>query len=73
VKIVRLAMNAERLFAIASVAALVAAAPASASFPGKNGRIFFSSVRQDGSLEVFSMRADGSSVSRLTLPENSGR
>jgi TolB protein len=55
-----------RYAAIATLAAAVAVAPASASFPGQNGRIFFSSVRKDGAPEIFSMLPDGTAVTRLT-------
>jgi TolB protein len=46
--------------------AVLAVSSASASFPGRNGKIFFSSVREDGSLEMFSMRPNGGSATRLT-------
>lgn len=53
-----------------AVGALVLAAPAQATFPGSNGRIFFVSDR-DGQqplpeYELYSMRPDGSDVVRLT-------
>src|SRR6266446_6978439 len=57
------------LVAITAVAALMMAAiPAHATFPGKNGRIAFV---QDG--EIFSMNPDGSDVRQLTHlgPDNS--
>lgn len=44
---------------------LAAAVPASASFPGENGRIFFQSNR-GGPPEIYSMNPDGSDVRRLT-------
>jgi Tol biopolymer transport system component len=46
----------------------VAGSPASATFPGKNGRIFFNAPTNKGVLSIFSMRADGSGVQRLPNP-----
>jgi Tol biopolymer transport system component len=64
--------RASRFSAGAALAALAAAtavvlAPreAPAAFPGENGRIAFQSNR-DGNLEIYTMRADGTSVRRLT-------
>jgi Tol biopolymer transport system component len=64
--------RASRLKATIALGALGAAAvialaprPAPAAFPGENGRIAFHSTR-DGNLEIYSMRADGSGVTRLT-------
>ena len=54
-----------------SIAALTAATvatlagTASAAFPGTNGRIAFQSNR-DGNLELYSMTATGTEVTRLT-------
>lgn len=39
--------------------------PATAAFPGANGKIAFSSSR-DGNYEVYAMNADGSGQTRLT-------
>src|SRR5438105_2728246 len=48
------------------VGVLVAAAqPASAAFPGLNGKIAFSSDR-DGDSEIYTMNADGSGQTKLT-------
>jgi Tol biopolymer transport system component len=49
----------------ALAAALVAAAPAWATFPGSNGRIAFSSNRS-GDVEVYTVNPDGSDLQRLT-------
>jgi TolB protein len=55
--------------ALVGVAVLaVAAPPAFATFPGKNGRIFFNAPTNKGALSIFSMRADGSGVQRLPNP-----
>jgi Tol biopolymer transport system component len=64
--------RALRLKAVVAIAALAASTAvvllprqAPAAFPGSNGRIAFHSNR-DGNLEIYSMRADGTSVRRLT-------
>jgi TolB protein len=55
--------------ALAGVAVLVvAASPAFATFPGKNGRIFFNAPTNKGALSIFSMFPDGSDVQRLPNP-----
>ena len=56
-----------------AIASLVVAAPAGATFPGKNGRIAFSSDRGNEQLasSIFTMNADGSGVTRVTNPGNS--
>ncbi len=61
------------MLAAAMLAALVgglaslawAQGPAEAAFPGKNGRIAFHANR-DGNVDVFSVRADGTGLRRLT-------
>jgi TolB protein len=54
-------------YVVAAVAAaLTFAAPASASFPGENGRIVFQSNRAAGALELYSMNPDATDVRRLT-------
>lgn len=66
-------MRRTTMLATAMLAALVgglaslawAQGPAEASFPGKNGRIAFSANR-DGNVDVFSVRADGTGLRRLT-------
>lgn len=45
---------------------LVTPAPADAAFPGKNGRIAFTSLR-DSSYQIYSMNPDGSGQTRLTV------
>lgn len=50
----------------AALLASVAAVSGGAGTAAHNGRIYFSSARADGSLEIFSMRPDGSSATRLT-------
>jgi Tol biopolymer transport system component len=47
------------------VLALVATAPAQATFPGSNGSIAFESTR-DGNLEIYMMDSDGDNETRLT-------
>jgi Tol biopolymer transport system component len=58
------------LVAIVTAFALISVSgPALAAFPGHNGRIAFVSNRDDdnrGNLEIYSMRPDGSDVTRLT-------
>ncbi len=44
--------------------------PAEAAFPGKNGKIAFTSAR-DGNDEIYIMNADGGSQTRLTFDEAS--
>jgi Tol biopolymer transport system component len=58
-------MISRRVLLVLLVAA-IAAAPASGSFPGRNGRIFFSSTRANGVEQIFSMRDDGRGQTRLT-------
>jgi TolB protein len=45
---------------------LIAAVPAESTFPGKNGRIGFSTYVNGGSYEVFSMNADGTDEVNLS-------
>ena len=45
---------------------LVAAGPAEAAFPGKNGKIFFQSYR-DGNPHIYSINPNGTGLSRLTF------
>lgn len=55
-------------FAVAAILVLVAAAavlPAEAAFPGRDGKIVFTSTR-DGNPELYVMNADGSDQTRLT-------
>jgi Tol biopolymer transport system component len=61
-------MNVYLRIALVGLLSLLVAIPASATFPGKNGRIAFI---QDG--EVFTMNPDGSGVAQLThlTPDNS--
>src|SRR5437016_3611984 len=47
------------------LAVLVFAAPAHAAFPGKNGKIAFTSLRT-GNYDIYTMNADGSDVTALT-------
>jgi TolB protein len=53
----------------ACMAALVSAVvkPAEAAFPGKNGKIVFSSSRAANNMEIFVMNPNGSGVQRLTV------
>jgi Tol biopolymer transport system component len=53
------------VFLSALACALVPVAPVHAAFPGKNGKIAFSTDR-DGNYEIYTMNADGSSPTRLT-------
>ncbi|MEA2492480.1 MAG: hypothetical protein QOJ29_391 [Thermoleophilaceae bacterium] len=62
---VRVATTARLAVLGALALALVAAAPASASFPGPNGRIAFTSDRS-GDPEIYTMNPDGSDLKRLT-------
>ena len=62
---------AAALVVVALVVASVAARPAEAAFPGKNGRIAFASARvtpgnPTGDYEIFSANPDGSGVRQLT-------
>jgi Tol biopolymer transport system component len=62
------AVRAVVLAFVAPVVIIVGVAgtkPAEAAFPGKNGRLAFTSDR-DGDFEVFTMRPDGSDVKQLT-------
>ena len=52
--------------AVAILVWLVAASPAHAAFPGKNGRIGFSTSVDGGSYEVFSMNPDGTGAVNLS-------
>ena len=59
------------LLVASGVALLAPSDPASATFPGQNGRIAFQSnrVTQDnpeGDFEIYKMNADGSNPTRLT-------
>jgi hypothetical protein len=58
-------MRLGTVVATALSAALVAAAPAWATFPGTNGRIAFSSDRS-GDFEIYTVNPDGSDLKRLT-------
>jgi Tol biopolymer transport system component len=62
----RLAVSAALVAALA-LALLIGWPPSrsAATFPGTNGKIFFSSGR-DGNLEIYSMNPDGSDETRLT-------
>ena len=51
--------------AVTIVVALALPASALATFPGRNGKIAFTTQR-DGNSEIYSMNADGSGVTRLT-------
>jgi Tol biopolymer transport system component len=51
--------------AIAMSALVEGAGPAKAAFPGQNGRIAFTSLR-DGNYEIYSMKADGTEQTNLT-------
>jgi TolB protein len=53
------------LSGLALVALLTLAAPAQAAFPGANGKIAFTSVR-DGNYEIYKMNPDGTAQTRLT-------
>jgi Tol biopolymer transport system component len=66
-RLIRLAM-----FVAAAVALGTAAIPASAAFPGQNGRIVFSSNRS-GFFELWSMNPDGSGLRQITHLQNSAR
>ena len=56
-----------RIFAVVTVTltVLLAAAPAHAAFPGRNGRIAFAQDRGNGS-EIFTMKPDGTGRRKLT-------
>jgi hypothetical protein len=65
-------MNLSRLLlglvgAIVIAAVLAAARPASAAFPGPNGRIAFDNGRSGGTQNIFTVRPDGSDVRQLTF------
>lgn len=47
--------------------ALVSVKPAEAAFPGKNGKIAFVSNRDAGGGEIYSMKPDGTGVTRITF------
>ena len=57
---------------------MLAAAPASASFPGQNGKIYFEAFDGSGSYDVYSVNPDGSGLENVTdvvtdgagLPDN---
>jgi Tol biopolymer transport system component len=51
---------------VSGVALIVVNTPARATFPGKNGKIVFSSSRADKNLEIYVMNPNGSGVKRLT-------
>lgn len=51
-----------------SLLALVAAQPAEAAFPGKNGKIAFVSNRDAGAGEIYTMKPDGTGTIRITFP-----
>ena len=48
-----------------SLLVLAVTRPAEAAFPGANGRIVFSSLR-DGDREIFTMKPDGTGITQLT-------
>ncbi len=52
-------------FLVAVATAMTLAGASDATFPGANGTIVFSSNR-DGNFEIYTMKADGTSVTRLT-------
>lgn len=56
----------KRAVGLALVAALAVAAPATAGFPGENGRIVFQSNRHGGPAELYSMNPDATDLVRLT-------
>src|SRR4051812_12184740 len=56
------------VLAAASLGALVLSAPAQAAFPGADGKIAFASDR-DGVPQIYTMRPDGSEVTRLTFDD----
>ena len=45
---------------------LVVGEPAGAAFPGQNGKIDFSSNRDGGNLEIYTMSPSGMGLDRLT-------
>jgi len=59
--------RALRIIAVTALVALAAAPSSHAAFPGQNGKIVFSSERDEpGNLDLYSMDPDGSNVTRLT-------
>jgi hypothetical protein len=50
------------------VMALAVAGPAQATFPGKNGKIAFSTMHMNGDQSVYLINSDGSNLTRLTAP-----
>ena len=54
-----------------AVALVVVNTPAEAAFPGKNGKIVFSSTRADNNSEIYVMNRNGSGVQRLTVDPRS--
>jgi Tol biopolymer transport system component len=50
------------------VMALAVAGPAQATFPGKNGKIAFSTMPMNGDQSVYLINSDGSNRTRLTAP-----
>ena len=50
------------------LAAMLAASPAEAAFPGKNGKIAFVSNRDVGGGEIYTMKPDGTGTTRITFP-----
>jgi TolB protein len=63
-----LACVALAMLVACGVAAVAALEDAKAAFPGKNGKIVFSTITLDGSEgeQIYSMNADGSGVTKLT-------
>jgi TolB protein len=54
------------LVCIAALGVAVFAAPAHAAFPGQNGRIAFTTARDAGNSEIYTMNSDGSGLVNLT-------
>ena len=62
----RVALAAAGIMAAVGLLMVVYAQPAEAAFPGRNGKIAFSSNRDGGNYEIYTMNANGTGLDRLT-------
>jgi dipeptidyl aminopeptidase/acylaminoacyl peptidase len=62
----RVVLAAAGIMAAVGLLMVVYAQPAEAAFPGRNGKIAFSSNRDGGNYEIYTMNANATGLDRLT-------